>query len=141
MSNSLEILRETLKDKGFSLTQPRKIVFEALQHQEPRSMREVVASCIQIDRASVYRTIALFEQLGIVQRLQVGWKYRLELSDAFHEHHHHMHCVHCGQTTALPEDRALEERLHNMAAAHSFTLQSHQLELSGLCKKCSSTEP
>ena len=92
-------------------------------------MRDVVAACKHIDRASVYRTVALFEQLGIVQRLQMGWKYRLELSDDFHEHHHHLHCVSCGQTTALPEDNELEKSLHAMAQAHNFQLQSHQLEL------------
>lgn len=102
-------------------------------------MREIVSRSRAIDRASVYRTIALFEQLGIVQRLQVGWKYKLELSDDFHEHHHHMHCTHCGQTTALPEDPALEKNLDQMAAAHGFRLQSHQLELSGLCSTCQTT--
>jgi Fur family transcriptional regulator, ferric uptake regulator len=133
MSNSLQI---ALKQRGYSITHARQTVFEVLQHQEPQSMREVVAACKQIDRASVYRTISLFERLGIVQRLQMGWKYRLELSDAFHQHHHHMHCVRCGRTIALPEDQELETSLHKMAEAHNFTLQSHQLELSGLCQTC-----
>lgn len=131
-----DVLKATLKQQHYSLTAARQVVFEALQHQEPQSMREIVASCKHIDRASVYRTITLFERLGIVQRLQVGWKYRLELSDAFHEHHHHMHCIRCGQTIALPEDLELEKRLQEVAASYDFDLQTHQLELSGLCRSC-----
>jgi Fe2+ or Zn2+ uptake regulation protein len=136
MTSTNNTLNDALKAKGYSLTTPRKVVFDALQHQEPQSMREVVDACKHIDRASVYRTVALFEQLGIVQRLQMGWKYRLELSDDFHEHHHHLHCTNCGKTTPLPEDDELEKSLHAMAKTHDFQLQSHQLELSGLCKKC-----
>lgn len=136
MSDPTNTLTKTLKVKGYSISAPRKIVFEALQHQEPQSMRQVVAACKNIDRASVYRTIALFENLGIVQRLQMGWKYRLELSDAFHEHHHHMHCTNCGKTIALPEDLDLEKRLREVAASFNFKLQTHQLELSGLCQVC-----
>lgn len=101
-------------------------------------MSALVTKCTSIDRASVYRTIQLFERLGIVQRLQVGWKYKLELTDVFHQHHHHATCVRCGKTTLLPEDAALEKRLKTITKNSSFLLQSHQLELSGLCPACQS---
>jgi Fur family transcriptional regulator, ferric uptake regulator len=85
ISNQLQNL---LRSSGYSLTTPRKIVFTALQHKEPQTIHDIVASCqTQIDRASVYRTIQLFEQLGVVQRMQIGWKYKLELSDKFSAHH------------------------------------------------------
>ncbi|HEY4161244.1 MAG TPA: Fur family transcriptional regulator [Candidatus Saccharimonadales bacterium] len=134
--NKLSSLEETLHVNGQSLTQPRREVFAVLQGEEPLTMHELVERCKSIDRASVYRTVALFEQLGVVQRLQTGWKYRLELSDDFHEHHHHATCLHCGRVIPLPEDAALEARLRRLAAAHNFALQSHQIELSGLCQDC-----
>jgi len=132
-------LVSTLKQEGFSLTKPRQLVFEALQNYEPQTMRELVARCgANLDRASLYRTIALFEQLGIVQRLQIGWKYKLELSDAFSHHHHHFSCVRCGRLIALEEDPSLEARLHELAKAANFVPQDHQLEIRGLCDNCSS---
>ncbi len=100
-------------------------------------MHEVVAASATIDRASVYRTIALFEKLGIVQRLQIGWKYKLELSDAFHRHHHHLSCTGCGSTFALQEDPELEARLTLLAQRQHFAMHGHQLEIQGLCNKCS----
>jgi Fur family ferric uptake transcriptional regulator len=136
MVNVLEQLGETLHRAGYSLTLPRKLVLGALQHTAPQTMAEIVAKCISIDRASIYRTITLYEKLGIVQRLQIGWKYKLELSDRFQEHHHHLHCTGCGRVVSLPEDSSLEATMHAMAARHDFKLESHQLELSGLCLAC-----
>ncbi|MCA9327123.1 transcriptional repressor, partial [Candidatus Saccharibacteria bacterium] len=52
------------------------------------------------------------------------------------EHHHHATCTNCGASIALPEDKALEKRLHELAARRNFTLQSHQIELTGLCEAC-----
>src|ERR1700759_5537066 len=98
-------LQTTLKDHHQSLTAARVHVFEALQGHEPQTMHPIVEACRGgPDRASVYRAIALFERLGIVQRLQMGWKYKLELSDAFTHHHHHLTCLRCGRIIPLPED-------------------------------------
>jgi len=100
-------------------------------------MHSVVAACNdKVDRASVYRTIQLFEQLGVVQRLQIGWKYKLELSDKFSAHHHHLSCVQCGRTIAIDEDTALEKRMRLLASAYGFLPQGHQLEIRGLCEAC-----
>ena len=129
-------LRTLLKSQQQSLTQPRQIVFAALQHKEPQTLQEIIKACPQIDRASVYRTITLFEQLGIVQRLQLGWKYKLELSDTFHDHHHHLTCDTCGRIMPLPEDQLLEDRLRELARTHQFTMRAHQLEIHGRCHDC-----
>jgi Fur family ferric uptake transcriptional regulator len=100
-------------------------------------MHEIVAACGgQVDRASVYRTISLFEKLGIVQRLQIGWKYKLELSDRFHHHHHHLTCLKCGRTFSLPSDSTLEQRLKILATGQNFRMSGHQLEIQGRCESC-----
>jgi Fur family ferric uptake transcriptional regulator len=137
MAEPLEQFKKTLKTRKQSLTKARLVVFKSLQDKEPQTMREVVEACAeQIDRASVYRTISLFERLGIAQRLQIGWKYKLELSDAFHHHHHHLTCVKCGRTIPLPEDRQLEARLHTLSRSQNFIMKGHQLEIQGLCADC-----
>lgn len=137
MSNPLDQLTIALRLHGQSVTAARKTVFLALLDKEPQSMRDIVAACgHSIDRASVYRTITLFESLGIVQRLQIGWKYKLELSDAFHRHHHHLTCLRCGHITPLAEDAHLEQHLRDAAERHGFVMQGHQLEIQGLCLTC-----
>jgi Fur family ferric uptake transcriptional regulator len=137
MTDPLQQFKTTLKTADCSLTKTRQLVFTALQDKEPQTMAEVVAACGgQVNRASVYRTIALFERLGIVQRLQIGWKYKLELSDAFHHHHHHLTCRQCGTTIPLPEDEQLEKRLKELAKGQNFAMRGHQLEIQGICQNC-----
>jgi Fur family ferric uptake transcriptional regulator len=131
----LEQLRNTLKDHGRSLTHPREIIFLALKDSPPLSMNQLVAACPMIDRASVYRTIILFEELGIVKRLQIGWKYQLELTDVFH-HHHHLTCLKCGQVIHFDADSQLEARLAAIADRYTFSSQDHQLEIQGVCANC-----
>lgn len=132
----LEQLRKTLKKHGRSLTHPREAVFMALQNQEALSINELVAACPAIDRVSIYRSINLFEDLAIVQRLQLGWKYKLELTGDFREHHHHLVCLNCGRVIHFDEDKVLEARFKRIAQANNFALQDHQLEIQGLCANC-----
>lgn len=137
MNAALTTLTTTLKSNKYSLTTARKSVFMALLDKEPQTMAELVKIIDnKIDRASIYRVVALFEQLGIVDRLQIGWKYKLELGDAFRSHHHHITCTSCGRTQMFEESRIIEFELKQLALEADFTETGHQLELRGLCKTC-----
>ena len=117
----------------------RKLIYEVLSRNEPLTMQELQANVPDLDKTTVYRTVALYEQLGIVQRLQIGWKYKVELSNEYQDHHHHVTCVQCGQTVALAEDELLENRLALLAKAEGFEPQDHQIEVRGVCKNCRKT--
>lgn len=135
MSSPRDAFRALLKSNGYSITKARLSVFNALLGHEPLDMNALVSKTGQVDRASVYRAVELFERLGIVQRLHTGWKYKLELTDKFAEHHHHLTCVRCGKTTAMNE-RELEALIAKLAAAHHFTPSAHQIEIQGVCADC-----
>ncbi len=131
-------LEATLAANRLSTTAPRRHVFQALLEGDPLTMAELVSRCLpQTNRASVYRTVSLYERLGIIHRLQVGWKYKLELSDKFQHHHHHMHCTACGLLISFAEDSILEERLRKIATGASFVPADHLLEIRGRCNRCS----
>lgn len=136
MVAELPQIATVLKDKGYSLTAPRRAVFNALVGTEALSMSELVEKVSPIDRATVYRTVELFENLGVINRLQFGWKYKLELSDLFSEHHHHATCTNCGKMIALHEDPETEASIHQLAQQHNFAISSHSLEIRGLCPAC-----
>jgi Fe2+ or Zn2+ uptake regulation protein len=130
-------LRTILLQHKLSFTAARQQVFNILADNEPLTMTELAEHCVPtIDRASAYRTIALFEQLGVVQRLQIGWKYKLELSDAFQAHHHHLTCLGCGIVTTLPEDTHIENQLTKLASQYGYSALDHQLEIKGYCPSC-----
>jgi Fur family ferric uptake transcriptional regulator len=131
-----EIFATLLRENGCSLTKTRQRVFAALDLDEPITMHELVERCEDVDRASVYRSVALFEEIGVVRRLYNGWKYKIELSDRFGLHHHHATCSRCGNVIPLEEDTALESALRRLAARHSFRVTGHEIELKGLCSDC-----
>lgn len=130
-------LRSILKQSGASLTNPRKVVFDLMLNKGPQSVQVLVQRGKgKIDRATVYRTIDLFERLGIVRRLNIGWKYKIELSDVFTGHHHHMYCTNCNRMFNLPDNPMLETMIDTVAAKSGFSPRGHQLEVSGLCANC-----
>ncbi len=130
-----ETFYQILKEAGYSRTAARTAVFEALLGQEPMSMHSLVESVRTADRASVYRAVELFEELGIVQRLYTGWKYRIELTDRFAAHHHHLTCLECGRTTPINEQQ-LESFIVSLARQNGFEPSAHQIEIQGCCAAC-----
>jgi Fur family ferric uptake transcriptional regulator len=140
-ADSLSLLQKILKDSGFSMTAARQVVCELLWQQEPQSMGELAKrSQGRIDRASLYRTIGLYEKLGIVQRIYIGWKYKVELSDLLSHHHHHISCLGCGKLVAIKDEDDIEAFIARLAAKHGFTPKSHQLEIRGYCETCQLTQ-
>jgi len=130
-------LKALLKKSGSSLTKPRKIVFDLLLDQKPQSMAVLVGRANdKVDRATVYRTMQLFEEAGIVNRINIGWKYKFELSDVFQGHHHHFHCSNCGTTFSLQPNAMLETMIDTVAAKSGYAPRGHMLEIYGLCSDC-----
>ena len=137
MHDSTTSFIDTVKKAGYSVTKTRLTVFKVLLNSEALRMNEIVQlSAPAINRASVYRTIDLFEKLGIVQRVQHGWKYTIELTDTYHHHHHHMRCLSCHKLFTIEGDTHLEIDLKKLAAAQHFTMTQHTVEIQGYCKIC-----
>lgn len=99
-------------------------------------MNELITTLPSIDRASIYRTVELFIELGIIERIQMGWKYKIELSDAYSHHHHHMSCINCGRLLSFAENHKLEDVLEEISKEYGFTPTAHQIEIRGYCKHC-----
>lgn len=138
MSQSeLALLQKVLSTNGYHLTKARHAVFELLLATEPQSMRELTQKAAgKLDRASVYRNVALFERLGIVHRVHIGWKYKLELSDDFLAHHHHLSCVKCGKIIDIHDDVLIEHFIADVTKRFGFMPHRHQLEVDGICVAC-----
>lgn len=136
MEELINKLTRLLKSHGYSLTKPRIEVFKYLIGKEPLSISAVTKSLeTTVDRASIYRTVTLFQQLGIVQRHNIGWKYKIELTDMFSDHHHHFTCTLCGKIVAINETE-LESFIDSLAKQYGFTATQHQIELQGICASC-----
>lgn len=135
----LSNFRKIISSNGYRLTEAREDTFKLLISTDPQSVREILAKAAgKVDRVSIYRNIELFEKLGIVHRIYVGWKYKLELSDEFIAHHHHLSCLNCGKVIDIEDEKHIDEFIESVAATVGFTPRRHQFEVDGYCRDCKS---
>lgn len=126
-----------LKSNNVSVTTARTAIFDTLLHaDEPLKNGEIVRRTPSVDRASVYRTLELFSELGITETIIRGWTPLTELAEPFKAHHHHIICEECGRAEEIEND-TLEDVLNLVASRHKFTLKKHIVELTGICSSCS----
>lgn len=127
--------KQTLKQAGSSATASRVVIFSSLQ-QGPIGIAKLIKDVkANADRATVYRTVELFEKLGIVNRIWYGSEPLVELSEIFTPHHHHALCQNCGKAIDISSSE-LESAIANMAKKHRFLAVNHSVELSGYCSDC-----
>jgi len=79
---------------------------------------------------TVYRSLALLLELGIVRRLDLGDGARYELAE---DHHHHMICESCGDISEFDQCPLDPGRL---ASRDGFEVRSHSVEVYGWCAAC-----
>ena len=132
MNDALQTLESILRQHQLHVTKPRRTVFAALYDQPLRYIGELIrATTPSIDRVSVYRTVELFERLGIVRVIPVGWKHKI---------HHPATCRQCGRVIDLPENHTLERLIASIAAEYHIHNPSHILEIQGICTHCAQTK-
>lgn len=119
------------------MTDAREATFKLLISPEPQSISQILAKASgKVDRVSVYRNIEVFEKLGIVHRIYVGWKYKIELSDEFIAHHHHLSCLGCGKIIDIEDEKHIDDFIQEVAKKFGFEPRRHQFEVDGYCKDC-----
>jgi len=137
-TDEIILFQQTLTNHKKSITQARLETFKLLIYPEPQSMNELLRKAKgRLDRVSVYRNLDLFEKIGIVHRIYIGWKYKLELSDQFISHHHHLSCLTCGKMVDIEDDKAVEEFVRTVSKKFGFIPRKHQFEIDGYCQACS----
>ena len=136
-TQELELFKKTLAKHGYQVTKAREATFKLLVGPEPQTMHEVLNKAKGlVDRVSVYRNIDVFEKIGLVHRVYIGWKYKLELSDKFTGHHHHLTCLKCGKVIDIEDEKHIDEFIREVTDGVGFQPRRHQFEVDGYCREC-----
>ncbi len=121
--------------KGLRMTDQRRVVALVIGAADDHpDVEELYARAAAIDPkislATVYRTVKLFEEAGLLERHEFG-DGRARYEDAERDHHDHLIDVNTGQVIEFvdPEIEALQERI---AARLGYRLIGHRLELLGV---------
>lgn len=130
----VKTILERCEAKGLRLTDQRRIIAGVLQaaHDHP-DVEELYARAVQVDPnislATVYRTVKLFEESGILEKLDFGdGRSRYETADR--EHHDHLIDLETGDVIEFV-DPAIEELQIRIAAKLGYRLKGHRMELYG----------
>lgn len=121
--------------KGLRMTDQRRVVARVIAAAEDHpDVEELYARAAAVDPkislATVYRTVKIFEEAGLLDKHEFG-DGRARYEDAERDHHDHLIDVNSGQVIEFvdPEIEALQERI---AARLGYRLIGHRLELLGV---------
>lgn len=120
-----------MRGRGYKATPQRVSVLEALASEQHQSLEEIKGRCPEVGLVTVYRTLDLLGQLGLVRRLDLGDGPRYELAE---DHHHHLICESCGDISEFEECPLNLKLLPSVRA--DFEVRSHSLEVYGRCSEC-----
>lgn len=135
MTDLSKSLEELCAERGMRMTDQRRVIARILQDSDDHpDVEELYRRSTRVDArisiSTVYRTVKLFEDAGIIERhdFRDG---RSRYETVPEEHHDHMIDVKTGDVIEFrsAEIEALQERI---AREHGFRLVGHRLELYGI---------
>lgn len=137
-----EYFKNFLSTQKLRLTTQRQIIFdEFMKHDSHMDVDTLYAVTKDIDSniglATIYRTIKLLMEAGIVREVQFGDGRSYYETVMGRQHHDHLICEVCGKNIEF-NDAEIEEIQEKVAAKYKFKLTNHSMNLFGVCEKCRS---
>ena len=130
-----ETILSRCEAQGLRLTEQRRTIAQVLEDATDHpDVEELYARASardpRISIATVYRTVKLFEEAGILEKLEFG-DGRARYEDAERDHHDHLIDMHSGEVIEFvdPEIEALQEKI---AEKLGYRLKGHRMELYGV---------
>ncbi|MSQ40267.1 MAG: transcriptional repressor [Dehalococcoidia bacterium] len=128
-------LQEGIEQAGHRLTYPRQAILDLVaQHPDGFTAEEVCAQLPQVGRATVYRTVKLLLDLGLVCKMtgpDGAPRYTLSVAG----HHHHTLCVRCGAAADF-QRCTVDLILQTLRAETAGVILGHRMEVYVLCPRC-----
>jgi Fur family ferric uptake transcriptional regulator len=131
----LSRLEQLCLDRGLKMTDQRRVISRVLSAATDHpDVEQVYRRAADIDSkisiATVYRTVRLLEDAGVIERLDFG-DGRARFEETREEHHHHLINVQTGEVIEFNSDE-LEAVKQRIARELGFELLGHRLELYGV---------
>ena len=139
-SSRLERIVGKLRANGERVTDARVAVLHALldsDEHEHRTAADIVGAAQRIDpqlhRATVYRTLGLFDEIGVVEHVHV--EHGAVVFHLTDERHQHLVCEACGLVLEAPID-VVNDLAKELERTYRFHLHAGHSPLTGLCHDC-----
>ncbi len=134
-----EKFREFLEIRGEKLTEPRRVlvrhIFATHKHFDADELvADLRAADRQVSRSTVYRTLKLLVEAGLLRELRLTNRTAYE-HDYGYPSHDHLHCTECGLIVEFTNEEVRRLR-EAVSREHGFFPKGHRLIIQGLCTKC-----
>ncbi|MEO8457661.1 MAG: Fur family transcriptional regulator [Chloroflexota bacterium] len=138
--SDLENITLKLEALGHRVTPSRRAVIAAVLAKDGQfTADELVTRCRGAGRATVFRTIRLLTELGVVCRVLLeDGSVRYLVSQR--GHHHHVVCTGCGRVQDL-DLCAIKDAIRDLSDQTGYEVEGHWLELYGRCAECRAKVP
>ncbi len=132
-------LSTKLSELGYRLTPQRLLILSAIEGSNDHISAEeiysqVVARYPNVNISTVYRTMELLKQLGLVTETDLG-RGRVIYHPADKGHHHHLVCKECGAVIDIGES-VLTPFRDALRGKYQFRADLNHLAVFGRCDKC-----
>ncbi len=136
----VEKFREFLEIRGEKLTEPRRVlvrhIFNSHKHFDADELvRDLHDSGNQVSRATVYRTLRLLVESGLLRELRLTNRSAFE-HDYGYPAHDHLHCTTCNRVIEFRNEEISKLR-DAISVSHGFRATGHRFLISGVCPSCS----
>ena len=133
--DNIKNLEQLCIERGMKMTEQRRIIARVLSDADDHpDVEDVYQRSVQLDPkisiATVYRTVRLFEEAGLLDRHDFG-DGRSRYEQASDDHHDHLVDVQSGDIIEF-HDEEVEELQRQIAARLGYTLIGHRMELYGV---------
>ena len=140
MKTPQEVFAEYLGQKNLKMTPQRRLILDTLLKQNDHLSSEELYSRVKkrdksIGQATVYRTLKLLNDSGLIEPLDFADGVTRYESSYGTDHHDHLICEQCGKNIEIL-DETIEMRQEELAKEHGFTLKKHKMYLYGICPDC-----
>jgi Fe2+ or Zn2+ uptake regulation protein len=136
---TLQEIVQRLRQRGHRATGPRRAILAAVAQREDRfsaaDLEESIGGSNVISRATLFRTLDLLVESGLVERVHTGNEGRDAYVVAAQAHHHHLICSRCGNVTEVL-GCLVESLVERLAEEAAFRVEGHWLEITGVCSAC-----
>ena len=140
MEREVRTFRELLSGKGLKFTEQRRrvaeMVFSLHTHFTVDDLYERFRRDQRISRATIYRTLGLLVESGLVAEWDFGDKVKHYEHVFGHEAHNHLICTVCGKIEEFG-DEDIRRIVEKTAGRRSFKVSKHALNVYGVCRACS----
>ena len=136
----MDVFKEFLRRRRLPLTEQRaqvaRVLFSTHKHVSVEDILERLrAERVVIGKATVYRTLDLLVESGLVDEHDFGEGFKRYEFLAAPGPHEHLICDTCGKVIEFTSAE-VEDLKRELSRTHNFTPRAHRLEIYGLCEDC-----